>query len=60
MLKQSPYIDELAMYDIDNVNSIATELAYMDTKCRITSAKGRDCAKFALKVFSKLINYNQY
>lgn len=50
MLKQSPHIEELAMYDINNVNSIGTELAFMDTKCRVTSAKGNDCAKFALKV----------
>lgn len=37
MLKNSNYVDELALYDVESTKSLAMELAHIDTKCRVHS-----------------------
>ncbi|XP_017770053.1 PREDICTED: uncharacterized protein LOC108557869 isoform X3 [Nicrophorus vespilloides] len=37
MLKQSPYIDELALFDKKGTSGLALELSHIDTKCKVTS-----------------------
>lgn len=49
MLKQSPLLDELSMHDVVGVTGSATELAFLDTKCRVTASKGNDCMRLALQ-----------
>lgn len=41
MLKQSPLIDELCIYDIKPVNSFVHELGHIDTMCKITGYTGK-------------------
>lgn len=37
MLKNSNYVDELALYDVRSTNSLAKELSQIDTKCQAIS-----------------------
>ncbi|XP_044271068.1 malate dehydrogenase, mitochondrial-like [Tribolium madens] len=40
MLKQSPFIDELCLYDTQSLEGFTNDLNYVDTKCRVTSYFG--------------------
>lgn len=41
MLKNSPNIEEIALYDCIETRPLATELSHIDTRCRVNSYKGR-------------------
>lgn len=49
LLKQSPLIDELCMYDIVNTVRFAKELAHVDTRCRVSAYTGTEHIKKALR-----------
>ncbi|RZC33645.1 malate dehydrogenase, mitochondrial [Asbolus verrucosus] len=40
MLKQSPFIDELCLYDNKSLSGFVNDLNYVDTKCRVTTYFG--------------------
>ncbi|EFA10587.1 malate dehydrogenase, mitochondrial [Tribolium castaneum] len=48
MLKQSPFIDELCLYDTQSLEGFANDLNYVDTKCRVTSFFGNKDIQKAL------------
>lgn len=41
LLKNSPQIDELLLYDIVNTKSLSVELSQIDTRCSVTSCRNR-------------------
>lgn len=60
MLKQSPLIDELCVYDVRNTCAFAMELGHIDTQCTVSSYSGKDimpalqvCLK--LRLFKRLV-----
>lgn len=52
MLKQSPLIDEICLYDIKNTEGIAGELNHIDTNCKVTGFWGKHQIGRALIVSS--------
>lgn len=42
MLKQSPLIDELALYDVRPTCDFALELGHIDTNCKVSAFTGPD------------------
>ncbi|XP_018335571.1 probable malate dehydrogenase, mitochondrial [Agrilus planipennis] len=42
LLKQSPLIDNLCLYDIGGINGFAYELGYIDTIGKVSAAKGEE------------------
>jgi hypothetical protein len=50
MLKQSPLIDELSLYDTRTLEGFATDLNYIDTKCIVRSYYGTKDIQQALSV----------
>lgn len=49
LLKQSPLVTELSLYDIVNTPGVAADLSHIDTKAKVTSFVGADQAKVFLK-----------
>ncbi|KPI97681.1 Malate dehydrogenase, mitochondrial [Papilio xuthus] len=49
LLKQSPLLDEIALYDICPTCGYGMELSHVDTKCKISSFSGRHMLCDALK-----------
>lgn len=41
LLKLCPYIQELALYDVEPTNGIANELNLIDTDCKVVSYPGK-------------------
>lgn len=59
MLKHSPFIDELCLYDTKSLEGFANDLNYIDTKCRVTAYYGNKDIQKALTVSYKMKNkYN--
>lgn len=50
MLKQCPYIDELALYDLTGACGVGLELSHVDTKCKVRAYTGKEQLKESLKV----------
>lgn len=42
LLKQSPYVEELALYDIKDTYGLGLELSHIDTQCNVKSYQGVD------------------
>lgn len=40
LLKQSPLVDIISLYDLDNTYGLAMDLAHIDTGCRVQSYSG--------------------
>lgn len=59
MLKQSPLIDELCVYDIKPTCGFAMELGHVDTKCKVSSYTGKDSISHALQVFNNKYSKNR-
>lgn len=51
LLKQSPLIDELSLYDIKPTCNFALELGHIDTKSKVAAYTGKEGIGPALKVF---------
>ncbi|KAL0268114.1 UNVERIFIED_CONTAM: hypothetical protein PYX00_010181 [Menopon gallinae] len=49
MLKQCPYIDELALYDLTGACGVGLELSHVDTKCKVRAYTGKEQLKESLK-----------
>ena len=50
MLKQSPFVDELALQDNVSICGFGLELNHIDTKCKVTTHSSKDSLKDALTV----------
>ncbi|KAL0267147.1 UNVERIFIED_CONTAM: hypothetical protein PYX00_009497 [Menopon gallinae] len=48
LLKQSPFVNILSLYDLDNTLGVAMDISHMDTKCRMQSYTGYTEIKDAL------------
>lgn len=55
MLKQSPLIDELCLYDTRPIDTFVQDLNFVDTKCWVTSQHGASKLKDALTVVTQNI-----
>ncbi|KAF2895272.1 hypothetical protein ILUMI_10898 [Ignelater luminosus] len=49
LLKQSPLIDELCVYDVADTVRFAKELAHVDTGCKVSAYTGKEYVKKALQ-----------
>lgn len=54
MLKQSPLIDELCVYDVLPTCGFALELAHVDTKCKVSAYSGSETINMALQVYGNI------
>ena len=50
MLKQSPLIQELALYDITNTRGVSMDISHVNTKCKVAGYIGPNEFVHALKV----------
>lgn len=49
LLKQSPLITELSLYDIVNTPGVAADLSHMDTAAKVTAFTGPDQLRDSVK-----------
>lgn len=49
LLKQSPLVDHLSLYDVQHTKGVGADLSHIDSKCKVSAHVGHDQLKQALE-----------